>query len=156
MVGLPPHRPHPARHRRTCLFSHPQKSTALPIETMEARALRELEEARPGLREGNAREFSLRISEILRIYMEARFSLPVVQRTTEEFLLHLRRSSPPDLSPHLEQLDRFLNLCDQAKFAREPLTLSEMETMWLSAQAFIHQTSTATDIQPEASAPSPT
>jgi hypothetical protein len=120
-----------------------KKPAPAAVESAEATAFRELDEARALLQEGMAREFSLDVSEVLRRYIEERFHVPVVQRTTEEFLQEMRRSRLAGVVSHLEELDIFLKLCDQAKFGREPLTLSEMETMWLSARNFVEQSGIA-------------
>jgi hypothetical protein len=116
------------------------KKTAPTLkESMEARALRELQETRLHLAEGKAREFSLHISEVLRRYIEDRYHIPAVKQTTEEFLQKIRQTH---LMPeHAEQLNVFLQLCDQAKFGKDPLSLEEMETMWTGAQQFVERSS---------------
>jgi hypothetical protein len=125
-----------------CLLKR-RKPPAAKAESAESVAFRELDKARDLLREGQAREFSLDISEILRRYIEDRFHVSVVQRTTEEFLQDMRRSRLAGVLSHLDELDVFLRLCDQAKFGREALTLSEMETMWFSARVFVEQSGLA-------------
>jgi hypothetical protein len=117
-----------------------RKPTLAELESPETIAFRELEEARDLMLEGSAREFSLDVSEVLRRYIEERFHVPVVQRTTEEFLQQMRKSRLMGVMSHLDELDVFLKLCDQAKFGREPLTITEMETMWASARNFVEQT----------------
>ena len=120
-----------------------RRPAAVEPESPETIAFRELDGARELLHEGMAREFSLDVSEVLRRYIEERFHVPVVQRTTEEFLQDMRRSRLPGVLSHLDELDIFLRLCDQAKFGGEALTLSEMETMWTSARAFVEQSGLA-------------
>ena len=117
-----------------------KKPTLILVEAYGARALRELDESRCVMQEGMAKEFSLSISEVLRRYMEERFHVPVVQRTTEEFLREMRMLHLREITDHLEELDQFLHLCDQAKFGKEALSFEEMETMWLSARRFVEQT----------------
>ena len=57
------------------------------------------------------------LSDIVRRYVEERFSLRAPELTTEEFLLEAGRSA--DLSPaHRELLSDFLERCDRVKFAR--------------------------------------
>lgn len=129
-----------------------KKIIPLPIESYEAKALRELAEARPLMLEGEARTFSLFISEILRNYIEAHFRISVVQRTTEEFLHDLSKSSPLEMKTHTEDLNRFLRLCDQAKFGKEPLSLAEMETLWLCASRFIQTTQLTLALTPRSPA----
>ena len=57
------------------------------------------------------------LSDIVRRYVEERFSLRAPELTTEEFLLEAGRSA--DLSPaHRALLSDFLERCDRVKFAR--------------------------------------
>ena len=57
------------------------------------------------------------LSDIVRRYVEERFSLRAPELTTEEFLIEAGRSE--ELSPaHRDQLSNFLERCDRVKFAR--------------------------------------
>lgn len=57
------------------------------------------------------------LSDIVRRYVEERFSLRAPELTTEEFLLEAGRSA--ELTPaHRELLSGFLERCDRVKFAR--------------------------------------
>ena len=57
------------------------------------------------------------LSDIVRRYVEERFSLRAPELTTEEFLLEAGRSA--ELSPtHRDLLSDFLERCDRVKFAR--------------------------------------
>lgn len=125
-----------------------KKINPLPIESYKAKALRELAEARPLMLEGEARAFSLFISEILRNYLESHYHISVVQRTTEEFLQDIAKSNLLEMKTHAEDLNGFLHLCDQAKFGKEPLSLAEMETLWLCASRFIESTQSSTPQSP--------
>jgi hypothetical protein len=57
------------------------------------------------------------VSDVLRQYLEQRFSLHAPDRTTEEFLEELRRS-PALTEDHKGLLENFLRQCDLVKFAR--------------------------------------
>ena len=55
-------------------------------------ALRRLEEIGAQLQPARAREFSIAISDVVRLYIEQRFSVTATRRTTEEFLHDLLKS----------------------------------------------------------------
>ena len=57
------------------------------------------------------------LSDIVRRYVEERFSLRAPELTTEEFLLEAGRSSELS-SNHRSLLSDFLERCDRVKFAR--------------------------------------
>ena len=71
-----------------------------------------------GLPEGaGADPWYVELSDIVRRYVEERFSLRAPELTTEEFLLEAGRSA--ELSaPHRALLSDFLERCDRVKFAR--------------------------------------
>jgi hypothetical protein len=87
-----------------------------------------------------AKEFSIQISEAVRLYLEFRFHLKTVRSTTEEFLHGLLERKPMELEPFMAPLEDFLRHCDLAKFARHPLTTDDMQSMFQSAEALINQT----------------
>lgn len=88
---------------------------------------------------GKIKEFYERISDILRHYIEHRFSLRAPERTTEEFLFELAGTDVLSESDK-ESLGRFLQHCDLVKFARhEPGTEQIQETFDL-VKDFIEKT----------------
>lgn len=66
---------------------------------------------------GLSREYYYRLSDIVRHYLEARFSLRAPEMTTEEFLNELKLSEALS-SKHKGLLKDFLEKCDLVKFAR--------------------------------------
>jgi len=63
-----------------------------------------------------ALDFVVAVSEVLRVYLEARHQLPASRQTTEEFLEGLEHSNQfSDVVR--QQLRRFLGRCDEVKFA---------------------------------------
>ena len=68
------------------------------------------------LEDGQIREFHIRVSEILRRYVEARFRVPALEMTTGEVLAGLD-SAGVDRALR-EELRRFLGQCDLVKFAK--------------------------------------
>ena len=70
--------------------------------------------------------FYSELADLLRYYIERRFSVPAPTRTTREFLDDLQKSAV--LEPNQrELLERFLARCDLVKFAREAATLADCE-----------------------------
>lgn len=112
----------------------------------EAIALQELDRllAENLLARGEIKLFHLRISDILRRYIENRFGLRAPEQTTEEFLLELSRAaSSPDapLGRHKTLLSSFLHQCDLVKFARHEPAVAESEKILVLCQEFIKKTS---------------
>lgn len=81
-------------------------------------ALRELArlEASPLLERGQVKEYHIRVSEIVRRYLEDRFDVPALEMTTWEVLRGLESAGVgADLRGDLK---RFLDPCDRVKFAK--------------------------------------
>jgi hypothetical protein len=100
-------------------------------------ALQRLEEIGALMQPARAREFSIAVSDIVRIYIEQRFSVTATRRTTEEFLHDLLKSSDAALVRHQGLLGEFLHQCDFVKFAAQSLTRQNMELLLQSARAFV-------------------
>jgi Domain of unknown function (DUF4381) len=108
----------------------------LPFEI----ALQRLEAMRALMQPADAREFSIAVSDVVRRYIEERFSVTATHRTTEEFLHDLLESSHAPLARHRALLSEFLQACDLVKFAGMSLTLQDMESLHHSARAFVLET----------------
>ncbi len=91
------------------------------------------------LESGRVKEFYIRISDILRHYIENRFSLRAPERTTEEFLIELAGSSELD-KKHKELLQGFLQHCDLVKFACYLPESKEVQGTFDAARKFIEET----------------
>jgi hypothetical protein len=100
-------------------------------------ALQRLEDIGALMQPARAREFSIAASDIVRQYIEQRFSVTATRRTTEEFLRDLLGSSDAALSQHQGLLGEFLHQCDVVKFAAQSLTRRNMESLRESARAFV-------------------
>jgi hypothetical protein len=100
-------------------------------------ALQRLEDIGALMQPARAREFSIAASDIVRQYIEQRFSVTATRRTTEEFLRDLLGSSDAALSQHQGLLGEFLHQCDVVKFAAQSLTQRNMESLRESARAFV-------------------
>ena len=103
-------------------------------------ALARLEKARALMTAGKSREFSIEVSEIIRRYIETRFQVFAMNRTTEEFLHDLMMPSDALLSHHQDLLGEFLQHCDLVKFARWDLSTEDMNNLHRSACDFVTHT----------------
>jgi hypothetical protein len=116
------------RGRRSCAAR-----VLLPHEL----ALQRLEDLGTLMQPARAREFSTAASDIVRVYIEQKFSVTATRRTTEEFLRDLLGSSEAALARHQGLLGEFLHQCDIVKFAAQSLTVHNMESLRQSARAFV-------------------
>ncbi len=85
------------------------------------------------------KEFYERISDILRHYIEHRFSLRAPERTTEEFLAELAST---EILPDTEKqrLGEFLKHCDLVKFAKHNPTTQQIQETFDLVKDFIEKT----------------
>jgi hypothetical protein len=103
------------------------------------KALEALAALRGQLSENNYMAFIIEVSRILRVYIQDRFELRAPHRSTEEFLAEAsvsERLSPEDQ----ELLGDFLRQCDLVKFAKRSAALRQMETLFRTAEQFVHDT----------------
>ncbi|MBS0418449.1 MAG: hypothetical protein JSR66_12100 [Proteobacteria bacterium] len=115
--------------------------TGIRQSTLLESTLERLEETKPLMQPATAREFGSAASEVIRTYIEKRFSVVATQRTTEEFLQALLQGSNETLARHRPLLAEFLQKCDFVKFAGASLEASDMESLFQSARAFVLETS---------------
>lgn len=88
---------------------------------------------------GRVKEYYVRISDIVRRYIERRFDLKAPDRTTEEFLAEAGASGL--LDPRARTLvGDFLMQCDMVKFARYGPTAEEIEGVYAAAKRFVDET----------------
>jgi hypothetical protein len=111
-----------------------------PQLTLVQRTLLKLDATRPLMEGGDARAFSVAVSDIVRGYVEARFNVHATQRTTPEFLRDCLTQVGPALQAHEQSLSEFLKFCDLAKFARWSLSGEEMRGLLVSARHFVEST----------------
>ena len=104
------------------------------------RYLKQLDEVE-GLRlwqHGEHKAFHSRITDIVRGYLEERFKVPALERTTDDLVLELRTSP---IHPELQQqLANMLRLADLVKFAKALPSAAENEGMLAGAREFIKAT----------------
>jgi hypothetical protein len=129
-------------------ISRNKKPVELQLRPEEI-ALQELEKllAEELLTRGEVKLFHLKISDILRHYIENRFGIRAAERTTEEFLTELSMAkSQRDslLGSHKTLLADFLSHCDLVKFAKHEPTIAESEKTVSLCREFIEQTTEET------------
>ncbi len=88
---------------------------------------------------GDYKLFYLRLSNILRHYIEDRFGLRAPESTTEEFLLELRRDDRLH-GDHRKLLRQFLEHCDLVKFAELDPSPADIERTIETCRDFIDET----------------
>jgi hypothetical protein len=91
---------------------------------------------------GQHGEFYVRLSAIVRDYVEARFHLRAPEMTTEEFL-QVMQTSPQLAAEHRSLLARFLTEADLVKFARHVPSAEDEERAMEAARRFVESTAEA-------------
>jgi hypothetical protein len=84
-------------------------------------------------------EFYVRVSGILRHYIEWRFGLRAPEQTTEEFLDAMLVAGGP-IAEYRDLLGAFLEHCDLVKFARHQPAPDDMQNALQRAREFVEQT----------------
>lgn len=104
-------------------------------------ALQALDEIRRKnlIEQGKIKEYYYQVSNVLRHYIEGRFAIMAPERTTEEFLGELQKTSVLN-SDQKSVLKSFLTHCDMVKFARFSPTQEQIEQVFATALDFIDQT----------------
>ncbi len=112
-----------------------------PVKTPWEIAYENLEKllAQKLIEQGMVKEYYIQLSDIVRRYLEDRFSIRAPEMTTEEFLISLKSHSalPVDQKSFLKD---FMNQCDMIKFARHPATAEEMELSYILAKRLVDET----------------
>lgn len=88
---------------------------------------------------GKIEEYFVRLSAIIRHYLERRFSVSAPEMTTDEFLVHIKTIAVLDLQQK-DSLKEFLTLSDMVKFARYSSTSKEMDNALTVAKRLITET----------------
>jgi len=117
------------------------QSPAIPIEPADKIAYKALErlKAKDLPRFGKIKEYYIELSDIVRRYMENRFSFRAPEMTTEEFLYFLRESDSLS-GAHKNSLKQFLNHCDLVKFAKYGPTGHEIDDSFNFATKLVDET----------------
>ncbi|MBF0239605.1 MAG: DUF4381 family protein [SAR324 cluster bacterium] len=92
------------------------------------------------IEKGEIKEYYLRLSNILRHYIEHRFLIKAPEQTTEEFLTELRNHERL-AGYHKDLLKNFLKHCDLVKFAKHQPQQDEIQQAFHACRQFIEDTS---------------
>jgi hypothetical protein len=109
---------------------------APPPPTPRAVALRELERLRGEVDRLEPYSFSIAVSDVLRRFIGAQYSLHAQQQTSPEFLSAIGSSSRFSAEDQ-QLLAHFLERCDLLKFARIDATSDESRELLGRAVAFV-------------------
>ncbi len=85
------------------------------------------------------RAFAIAVSDAVRVYLEERFQLRAPERTTEEFLRDLQKTSVLT-EQQKDSLSAFLEQCDLVKFARFEPPETMLRELQESALCLVHET----------------
>ena len=90
------------------------------------------------LERGAVKDFHIEASDIVRRYVEARFSVPALEMTTWEIVGGLERTGVD--AETREQLRRFLDRCDLVKFAKVRPSIEESTDTVRAGRTLVEQT----------------
>lgn len=123
------------------LFKRKLTQSSITLKPAHQIAYEQLEELKRKnlIGEGKIKEFYIGISDIIRHYLENRFSLKAPEMTTEEFLINVKDYSELALGNKV-LLREFLVCCDLVKFAKYLPQEAEVFVIFDSAEKFITQT----------------
>jgi len=119
------------------VWPNPKSRAVLPPLPKEV-ARRRLEALKQGIGTKTGYDFSIKISDVLRSFIEQHFGIKAVRQTTIEFLMEASKNSHFDLAQQ-ERLRHFLLTCDSIKFARANAGVRENETLFEQAAAFVEE-----------------
>jgi len=123
---------------------------AVPVKPPHVKAYEALEalKARGLISAGRIKEYYVELSNIVRYYIEERFTIKAPEMTTEEFLFALKDSGTLSGS-HKKVLKEFLTMCDIVKFARYGPAEEEIKDNFNSAWHFVDETKEPDNIAEE-------
>lgn len=116
----------------------PLPAPAVPAHEIALQALRDLK-AEPWLDRGELETYYVKLSSIVRHYLENRFNLHAPEQTTEEFIREASNHSALNAEQQ-ERVQAFLIQSDLVKFARFTPTVSEADAAYDSAVRLVDET----------------
>lgn len=118
-----------------------------PAHEIALEALEALRRDRELILNHNVDAVSVRVSEITRAYIQARFGFPAPDYTTEE--IHAAMKSMGESTEIIAPLQSLFERCDLVKFARHDLAQEEMLHLIDQAEAWIHLTMISAERNPQ-------
>lgn len=118
--------------------SETSSSVSVPIQKLHPaeKAKRRIQEAFSLL--SQPAPYCVEVSGALRVYLEERLALNAPERTTEEFLQEIRWSNRLH-ADQKERLEKFLELCDLVKFAKQNPDRNSLSELGDVATAIIQE-----------------
>ncbi len=123
-----------------------KKAVQAPIASWAA-ALNQLRDLRENIGQFSAEESFVKTTDILRIYVEKRFELPVSSATTPEFLYSLKYKEVFLSSSQKGRLSEFMESADLIKFAKAKLEEKDLLEAIYKAEKFVEETIPAPETQ---------
>jgi hypothetical protein len=114
-----------------------EKKVEIPPHIIALQQLQQLKEEKLW-QEGKFKVYQIRLTEILRNYIEARFYIKALEQTTDETMRSFRSIKLPDELRY--KLHQLLSLSDMVKFAKEQPLPSENEQSMEDAINFVTTT----------------
>jgi hypothetical protein len=103
------------------------KAPEVPLQDRVLKQLAELE-AQQLWQKGQTKEYYVQLTDIVRNYIEARFSTSAMELTTDDLLFKVQHHR--DLQPYYNMLSAILHTADLAKFAKgQPLPQEHFDAM---------------------------
>ncbi len=127
----------------------PPPPPPVPAHTRALEALEAIQQEKL-VEKGLYKEYYIRVSDVLRRYMEDQFGLHASEHTTEEFLQDLQHNAVLALQEQL-LLKEFLRHCDLVKFAKREPTSEEIQHTFDTCRQFVKDTAATQKL----AAPSP-
>lgn len=126
------------KHKSTDVQVQEEVAPQLPAHVAALQALESLAEKKLW-QEGKFKQFHTELTDILRVYIEARYKVPAMECTTDEILEELLELTMTQKSSH-NNLKEVLQMADLVKFAKyEPLP-DENQMVYMNSRLFIEQT----------------
>jgi hypothetical protein len=121
--------------------NRPRQGRAIAVRPPHELALEALARLRADrlVEQGRQEEFYVRLSGIVRGYLEARFRLRAPEMTSEEFLQAAQRD-PQLTTPQRVRLGQFLSEADLVKFARHQPTVEDADRAHEAARELVTST----------------
>ncbi|RKY91665.1 hypothetical protein DRQ15_04425 [candidate division KSB1 bacterium] len=113
-------------------------------------AFEELEQLKNSdlLQKGEIKLYYIRISDIIRRYIEGRYQIPAIEMTTTDLLQNMHQAEIDE--GHIQLVQQFLELCDLVKFAKYIPTDEENVAILQQAYTIVDQTKWVEEAEPVA------
>lgn len=121
-----------------------KKEKPLPPHVIAMNALEELA-GKKLWQQGKDKQYQTELTDILRQYIEARFGVPAMEKTSDEILDELYELAETQKAS-LVNLKQVLTLADFVKFAKFVPLADESQLSFMNAKMFVEQTKRAEDV----------